>query len=344
MSPVTTVTSNVYSAVGNGQRPPVPPVGTVVRASDVPDAPPDHAWLVEDIWREAGVGIVGGPPKGLKTWTVAELAVSVASGTPFLGIHNVKSSGPVLAYFAEDSLPDIKLRLNALCANRDVDLKSLHIDLIDANQLLLNHSGHIKWLDEQVRQAKPRLLILDPFVRLFRGNEDDAGQVAAVLGHLRRLQREHGTAVLLVHHVRKGASSTSGATLRGSGDLHAFGDSNLYLTPTRTGSRIVVEHRSARAPAPFTVGLTLLEHGGVAGLELVEDADDDDDAGAEAPLEDRVTKCLTEANAALGLTDMQQLLRVGRTRLSRRLKEMEDAGDLDRDGTKFRLRSVPGEG
>ena len=40
------------------------------------------AWLVETLWAEEGVGIVGGAPKCCKSWLALDLALSVASGTP----------------------------------------------------------------------------------------------------------------------------------------------------------------------------------------------------------------------------------------------------------------------
>jgi hypothetical protein len=317
-------------------------VGTVVRACDIPDANPEQAWLVDDIWREAGVGIVGGPPKGLKTWLVADLAVSVASGGTFLERHGVRWAGPVLCYFAEDSLSDIKARLTSLCRGRQIALQALDIHLIGASRLHLDAPFDFAWLEGQVRALRPRLLVLDPFVRIFRGNEDDAGHVAAVLGLLRKLQRDYGMAVALVHHARKGATTTSGATLRGSGDLHAWGDSNLYLTPTRAGSRVVVEHRSARAPEPFTVALRLGDQEAVEGLVAIEDVDDDDETTeSAAPLDERVLALLGSSPAPLGLTSLQQRLRVGRTRLSGVLASMVEAERLDRVGDRYRVRTVP---
>ena len=93
----------------------------------------------------------------------------------------------------------------------------------------------------------PRLLILDPFVRLHRFDENASGEVAPLLAFLREMQRRHGTAVLVVHHARKGAAAIrAGQALRGSSEFHAWGDSNLYLRRD-TDDRIVltVEHRAA---------------------------------------------------------------------------------------------------
>ena len=77
---------------------------------------------------------------------------------------------------------------------------------------------------------RPKLLILDPFVRLQRADENDARQVAAILAALRELARTFNAAVLLVHHARKSGAAVPGQALRGSGDFWAWGDSNLYLS------------------------------------------------------------------------------------------------------------------
>ena len=71
-------------------------------------------WLVDQLWPTAAVGIVGGPPKVMKSFMSLEIAVSVASGTSCLGTFDVHNRGPVLVYAAEDSLEDIRVRLHGL--------------------------------------------------------------------------------------------------------------------------------------------------------------------------------------------------------------------------------------
>src|SRR5437870_340514 len=58
---------------------------------------------------------------------------------------------------------------------------------------------------------RPVLLILDPLVRLHAIDENAAGEIAALLGYLRLLQRKTGAAIALVHHARKNVSANSGA-------------------------------------------------------------------------------------------------------------------------------------
>ena len=110
-------------------------------------------------------------------------------------------------------------------------------------------------LEETVAALEPTLLVLDPFVRLHRIDENASAEVAPLLDYLRGLQRRHHVAVVLVHHARKGASHLrAGQALRGSSELHAWGDSNLYVRRTSDEQlSLNVEHRAA----PSTDGIAL---------------------------------------------------------------------------------------
>ena len=70
--------------------------------------------------------------------------------------------------------------------------------------------------------------------------------MAELLAYFRLLQRQLDSSVLLVHHTRKNAAgeAAAGQGLRGSGDIHAFGDSNLYLRRTREHLLLSSEHRA----------------------------------------------------------------------------------------------------
>ena len=189
--------------------------------------PKDALWLVESLWAASGVGIVGGLPKSLKTWFATELAVAVASGKDALGRFPVKQSGPVLVYAAEDDLPSMRTRFQAIADARGVALKETPIYLIDLPALRLDDHDQLRRLHKTVASLRPRLLVLDPFIRVVRLDENSAQEVSAVLGSLRALQRELDVAVLLVHHMRKSPSAHLGQQLRGSSDFAAWSDSGI---------------------------------------------------------------------------------------------------------------------
>ena len=124
-------------------------------------------------------------------------------------------------------------------------------------------------LRETVALLRPTLLVLDPFVRLHRIDENAAAEVAPVLAYLRDLERHFHTAVLLVHHARKGAGhARAGQALRGSSELHAWGDSNLYLRRRGDTLCLALEHRAA--PSRDGLVVELRAQGDALALHLVD--------------------------------------------------------------------------
>jgi RecA-family ATPase len=84
----------------------------VQRASELSiDSASLTQWLVQGLWSDQAVGILGGEPKCCKSFLALDLAVSVASGTPCLRRFAVRRTGPVLLFPAEDSLAVVRQRL-----------------------------------------------------------------------------------------------------------------------------------------------------------------------------------------------------------------------------------------
>ena len=159
----------------------------------------EHRWLVAGLWAEQAVGIVGGEPKCCKSFLALDFAVSVAAGVPCLRRFGVPCSGRVLLFAAEDALHIVRRRLDGICEAAGIALADLDILVITAPVVRLDMDADRRSLAETVARLKPRLLVLDPFVRLHRIDENASGEVAPLLAFLRGLQRRHGVAVLAVH-------------------------------------------------------------------------------------------------------------------------------------------------
>ena len=308
----------------------------VVRAAALDDARDVPRWLVERLWARAGVGILGGAPKCCKSWLALDLALSVASETPCLDTFAVHDPGPVMVYMAEDAACVVKARLAGLCRRRGITLDALPIDVITAPSVRIDRERDQDRLARTVRRASPRLLVLDPFVRLHRVDENDAGQVAAVLGYLRALQRELDVAILVVHHARKNGSSgvQAGQNLRGSGDLHAWGDSNLYLRRQQGTLMLTIEHRSAAAPDPIALSLVGSDDSDDPHLALVERAAGSPDQRAP-DLDQAIIAALSAAPEPLSRTALRDLLRVRNERLGQALTRLVDRGGIVRAGDRW---------
>ena len=74
---------------------PVAPAYTLAERAE------EQRWLVDGLWSEEAVGIIGGEPKCCKSFLALDLAVSVAAGTPSLRRFAVAKHGRVLAARAQ---------------------------------------------------------------------------------------------------------------------------------------------------------------------------------------------------------------------------------------------------
>ncbi|MGO9835247.1 MAG: AAA family ATPase [Polyangiaceae bacterium] len=310
----------------------------VVRAADLADPEPHRRWLVESLWTRAGVGIVGGAPKACKSWLGLDLALSVASNTPCLGRFAVHDPGPALLYMAEDGPADVKQRLLGLCRGRGLDLARVPLDVITSPSLRLDIDRDRLRVDRTLRRHRPRVLLLDPFVRLHRVDENSAAEVSALLAFLREMQREHDVAIVVVHHARKSAAGSAGQALRGSGDFHAWIDSALYVRRHSEHLTVAIEHRAAPAPEPIHLVLAGTDAGDAA-LVLI-----DPQTGQPSTAEDLRPRILAHLDAIPGGASRDELraaLRVRTDRIGPELAALAREGLVHRDGGTWKRVPVP---
>ena len=242
----------------------------VARACDLPVCPPAQRWLIDDLWSDQAVGIVGGEPKCGKSVLALDMVVAVAAGVPCLRRFRAARCGPVLLFAAEDALHLVRTRLEGICAAAARTLTDLPIHVITAPSLRLDLVDDRQQLQATVAAVRPILLVLDPFVRLHRIDENASSEVAPLLAYLRELQRRFALAVVLVHHARKGAGAMRGGqALRGSSELHAWGDSHLYLRRSDDRLLLSIEHRAAPS-SQRPLSLALRSVGDALALQIVD--------------------------------------------------------------------------
>ncbi len=299
------------------------------------DKAADSRWLIEGLWGEGAVGIVGGEPKCCKSFLALDLAVAVASGRPALRRFSVPQPGRVLLYAAEDAQHIVRARLEGICDAAGCELEALDVQVITAETLRLDLERDRKLLEETVAALQPRLLILDPFVRLHRIDENSSGEVAPLLAYLRELQRRHGLSVLLVHHAKKSSGNArAGQALRGSSEFHAWGDSNLYLRRSPAGHlTLSIEHRAAASPPALAVELQ--QHGATLALGVLQRPDEP--VAAPVSVDERITAALQAAGRAVPLGELRVLCRVRHATLHERLRVLTGAGRLLHDAAGYRL-------
>jgi hypothetical protein len=294
------------------------------------DDPGEPRWLIEGLWSESAVGVLGGEPKSCKSFLALDAAVSVAAGRPCLRSFAVRRSGPVLVFPAEDPHAVVRRRLEGIAAAAGMSLSDLPVHVITAPKLMLDSPGDRRRLDATVAAVNPALLVLDPFIRLHAIDENVAAEVAPLLGYLRELQRRHGVSVMLVHHARKDSrGARPGQALRGSSDLHGWGDSNLYLRWLSSGLRLSIEHRAA--PGRDNVPLELAKHEAGCALRVLDAADVPSDPRRATPdAASRILDALAAAERPLPGGDLRARCRMRADTFWRQLGKLVDAGRVER--------------
>lgn len=304
------------------------------------ERPQARHWLIDQLWADEAVGIVGGEPKCCKSFLALDIAVAVAGGVPCLRRFAPARTGRVLLYAAEDALHVVRQRLAGIAAAAGRDLADLDIHVITAPSVRLDVELDRDALTETVAALQPTLLVLDPFVRLHRIDENISGEVAPLLAYLRELQRSFHIAVLLVHHARKGgAKMRAGQALRGSSEFHAWGDSNLYLRRHGEQLTLSVEHRAAAAiPA---VSLQLAIDGDAVALATVERTavSTPESAIVVPPTENAIARKIEEQLAAaaspLTATALRKLCKIRNASMTAALTDLVTAGRVRKDSTGY---------
>lgn len=221
-------------------------------------------WLVEGVWSENAHGVLAGEAKTYKSVISTDLAVSVASGTPFLHHFKIPATGPVLVIQEENDPGEFQDRLrriafsrgltghaaiegNSLTIEPDIDLP---IHLLNNQSFDLTSKEDLAWLRRQCRRLNPALIILDPFYLMTPGiDENSAAQVGPVLSRLLKMKQHYDVGIQLIHHYRKQNSVSpiyGAARMSGTGVFHRWFESAVYVEKNEKKPftvRLLPDHR-----------------------------------------------------------------------------------------------------
>ena len=129
-----------------------------------------------------------------------------------------------------------------------------------------------------------------------------------------------------------------GQALRGSSELHAWGDSNLYLRQLDDRLLLSIEHRAA----PSRTGLPLALRGpeGAVGLHLVDTTvvTPRDDA-PPSPIA-RVEDVLLHSDRPVSLTELRQACRMRTASLCQALATLTAQGRVHKSAAGYQLTAV----
>lgn len=192
--------------------------------------PPPRLWLVRDLIPRGVVGVLAAVGGGFKSTFAQWLALSIASGLPFLG-HEIDTPGAVVYLSAEDDREELQRRLYAIgrhvgaVDHLDTEAVARNLYMFDlvaygfkltqptqegGRQITINAHGI-----EQLKQAiqaigDVRLVVVDTYSRFNGGEENDNGHSATFVTACEQIRQGVGCNVLVTAHTTKAGSSTSG--------------------------------------------------------------------------------------------------------------------------------------
>lgn len=246
------------------------------------DAAGPRRWLVRRIWPAGAYGVHAAEPKAGKTWNGLDLAVSVASGTPWLGQHPVDTTGPALVFVGEGGKGNIVRRIRAIATARGLGAEQLPI-VVCARAPRLADDTHMQAMATQLDRTRPALVVLDPLYLAAGGaNGADLYAMGGLLERPQHLCERVGASLYVVHHNNRQRDLTGAARMSGAG-------------PAEWGRVLISAAVISRHTDPTTLASTVLTELAIQGGEVPDQtirvrryvaADDPDDL--DSALEYRV--------------------------------------------------------
>lgn len=232
-------------------------------------------WLVEGWIQSAGIMMLAAPPEHFKTWLTIDLALSVASGMPFLGEYKVSKPSKVLVVQQEDYGANLfnryaiveaaKLEQFPVYSNFSITPSGGIVMSMDykANENILFHPDAMLSLDrpetfeelERIIVANGiELCIIDPFYSLTVTDDYFQTAAARIREIVKPIRNRTGCAFLFVHHMRKnavgnGASAGDRQMAHGSQFLNAVMEGMIMMTddqsqvPPAGSRRLMISRR-----------------------------------------------------------------------------------------------------
>lgn len=155
-------------------------------------------WLIDKVIPTSGRVIIFGPGGLGKTTLVMDLALSVATGSPFLGEVPVAKTGPVLMLSTEGDKFSNRDRFQGLVNAHEVspDAPLYYMQ----EPLVLEEPGDRAALLDLLNDIKPVLVILDPLDSFFWGEENSASATKPFRHFVNAAIQAFKTTFLVIHH------------------------------------------------------------------------------------------------------------------------------------------------
>jgi len=218
-------------------------------AAEALEPQPEIPWIVRNLICEGSVAIFVGDAGTKKTWSLLDLAVSVALGEPWCGITTWPRT--ILLVDEESGPRRLKRRLGDVMRghNAGPDLRAAWTCF---NVPDFRNPGDRLELTKRAQEVGAGLIIVDALADIMLGGDENSVQdLQPVASNLRRLAEEIHAAVVLIHHTNRQGKFRGSSSLKGAVDsmfmVESEADSDRVLFRCEKSRDALIEPWSATA-------------------------------------------------------------------------------------------------
>ncbi len=217
---------------------------------------PPQEFIVDGVFASSSLNIIYGAPGTLKSMLLADLCICVAAGLPWLaplpnanGLPFQTKQAPVLWLDFDNGQNRTDERFDAFGRTR----------AIDATAPLTYYAMPTPWFDAtddkaiemlicRIEKTNAQLVVIDNLGVISGGADENSAEMASVMANLRRVAETTRTALIIVHHQRKGTSNNTraGESLRGHSSIEAALDLALLVERDERSEIINIKATKAR--------------------------------------------------------------------------------------------------
>ena len=306
-------------------------------AAELPsmESPPID-FLVQGLVPE-GLSIIGGAAKTGKTYLLLQLAVSLASGTPFLN-REVPKKRRVLYYYLERGRMKVKTRFEEIYGS---DF-SPPADLIFVHKLPRLSLGGLAILEQHIERYSPEVVIFDTWQNIraeTKGRQNAYEKEYAELAFIKgQIMAKFGVSVFLAHHLKlfkKGDITDPMSMFNGSAAISGAVDTAMLMFRERFSETATLSV-FGRDVEDTAIGLVMKTTGGWKESE---------DGGSvrligETDFQREIIAVLEKHPDGVTARDVAKKLPGTQfNSVCKQLKRWFDNGKIDKDGKRYRLFS-----
>jgi hypothetical protein len=222
-------------------------------------------WLVDHVIERRANGFICAEPKGGKSWVAVDLAMSIASGSPWLQGDSMGFAVPrpaKVALISREDTPGLTAwRMKHLFAGKTAEDEvrqciglNLYVNTRQQTpELMLDNAEQMAELLVALKDFGPEFVIFDVFNVLHAADENSNQEMRPVLRLLSKIHAEVGAGIGVVHHYNKGDNSASMTQrLRGSSAIAGWAEwlIGISMEDAETKTRKIEFELKAAAPPP----------------------------------------------------------------------------------------------